>query len=663
MATLQQKAVESWDDDTDFADIHLSRNHIFTTSLSGVKTSVSSRHSVRSESNTGEDDWQVPLTTTDDHSLNKAISSAKEAGIPIPTNVPSSALLGGQIRRLGNGKKRAALPHTDDWGEDLDLPDGPVGTLKVKPRRPQPVTPSGDELDDFDDWAEGSLGVRFGGTRRGSNIRSSSASAMSPSLGSNLTLESEDEGLAGLVLPPGPLNFEAALKKRKAAEADDGTPVPAKRTPSQAAIHTPTPRHDDHDDHDDFFADIELDAGVVFDPKKRTLNRNVKPTWKSAKDVGALPKAQTTLTFTEKATTRIPRPVSATKTARLEPVFESGATNVTRPRRVEATTTSAQLLRSKRSMPALRSHQPTLNKAPSVPFLHGGHAHSNSYHVPPSSRPLQAHLRRDSDTGRPQSPTLRSHSRLSAGMSPETPTRARRDLAPAALAREAAAKRSVTRPARRRNFGDGTELDSFDDLPTSAAKESNSSRVREVNESVRANERVVQDDAAKKGMHWNSTLCRWEGNDNALAGFEAVRAVSPPRPALITNMAGTQGVQVVGGMVFDPQRMCWLKMRGAPSEAASPLGEQEEDDPFRGIDDLPDTTMGNAADGGVATVVAGAGASIDFPVGEEFDLGPDFIRRQREEEVAWRARTGPWMSARHEGHGEEYLWALRQITQ
>jgi len=39
------------------------------------------------------------------------------------------------------------------------------------------------------------------------------------------------------------------------------------------------------------------------------------------------------------------------------------------------------------------------------------------------------------------------------------------------LAREAAAKRQLTKPVRRRHFGDGFELDGFDDLPTSRDSE------------------------------------------------------------------------------------------------------------------------------------------------------------------------------------------------
>ena len=88
------------------------------------------------------------------------------------------------------------------------------------------------------------------------------------------------------------------------------------------------------------------------------------------------------------------------------------------------------------------------------------------------SRFAHYNSRRESDSARAQSPPLRPNSRLSHAFTPDTPTRQRRDLAPPTLAREAAAKRTLTRPSRRRNFGDGSELDTFDDLPTSAAKES-----------------------------------------------------------------------------------------------------------------------------------------------------------------------------------------------
>ncbi|KAI8587477.1 hypothetical protein BDZ88DRAFT_239131 [Geranomyces variabilis] len=56
-------------------------------------------------------------------------------------------------------------------------------------------------------------------------------------------------------------------------------------------------------------------------------------------------------------------------------------------------------------------------------------------------------------------------------------------------------------------------------------------------------------------MVYNPTLQKWEGNEDALLEFDRA---SPSRPALITNVGGYKLPQSVGGMVFDPVRMCWL---------------------------------------------------------------------------------------------------------
>lgn len=167
----------------------------------------------------------------------------------------------------------------------------------------------------------------------------------------------------------------------------------------------------------------------------------------------------------------------------------------------------------------------------------------------------------------------------------------------------------------------------------------------------------VQDDAVKKGMHWNAVMSRWEGNDSALQLFDTTPPPSPPRPALITNISGTKGVQVVGGMVFDPQRMCWLKMGANQDPMSASL--DDEDDPFRDIEDLQESKPTDNS-----TSASGRGlVGSEWLVGEEFDLGPEFIRRQREEEINWRQRIGGWFT---DGtllqRSEEYKWAIRDIA-
>ena len=177
-------------------------------------------------------------------------------------------------------------------------------------------------------------------------------------------------------------------------------------------------------------------------------------------------------------------------------------------------------------------------------------------------------------------------------------------------------------------------------------------------------------------MFYNPETYQWEGNDNALSSFD-VPASSPstvsvppfsvrekenatPRPALITNISTTKGVQVVGGMVFDPQNMCWLKLgpQSAQSEITDPLDGfnaiDDEDDVFKDIPDLDDNTADTAETGRVSEV------KDDWLVGEEFDVGPEFVRRQREEEDRWRKKCERWLGLGNRDR-EAWRWTIRGV--
>lgn len=88
-------------------------------------------------------------------------------------------------------------------------------------------------------------------------------------------------------------------------------------------------------------------------------------------------------------------------------------------------------------------------------------------------------------------------------------------------------------------------------------------------------------------MRWNPQTLRWEGNDQALRDFDSASA----RPALITHFTGSSvagspggnnapAARVVGNMVFDPVRMCWLSTLPP---------EEEEPDVFASLADDDDT--------------------------------------------------------------------------
>lgn len=131
-----------------------------------------------------------------------------------------------------------------------------------------------------------------------------------------------------------------------------------------------------------------------------------------------------------------------------------------------------------------------------------------------------------------------------------------------------------------------------------------------------------------------------------------------PRPMLIHNMGISKGVRRVGNMVFDPVQFCWLKVDHAPS---SRMGEpmetiEDEDDPFRDIPDLEDRDP-DATDGHVRV----SDMNDDWIVGEEFDVGPEFIRRQREEEERWRKKCEKWIGT-VERDTTTWKWAIRDLV-
>ncbi|CZS85021.1 unnamed protein product [Fusarium graminearum] len=765
-------------------------------------------------------------------------------------------------------KPAKAASTDDDFETDLELPSD--GKLKLSMRKEIPKTPA-NQSDDLD-WGEGSLGTRWGGTRRDTrSARNSAASALSPSISSSITAESEDETFDGLVLPPGPVNWTERLQQRRKSKSPNRISeepiVPPKKVPAEA-------------DKPDFLDGLDIGEGDVFDSSKLTLHKNVKV--KETRPASpARPKTALSLTFTNKPvnSTRIPRlnHHERTHSTSLEPVSESGGPIPQRTRRShsrmghsaqssiasmptptttspsrgmppppprrrevgtrtstnslrnEPTTTSAQLLKQKRSMPAIRasntparqsayrhdrppprseSNRPSSGIRPKtpterqrqgsmdspatvrkthLPFLPAGASQSQSQHVATKRSGFRRH---DSDTSI-GSIDLRPSSRTISRSTMRSPSPNHRHRATADTWER------LSKPKNKKNFGDGHELDGFDDLPTSRETETrylkqptssgpkvamrnklyqnvlpdrnlvnspshpaprpsftphfardtaasriaretalaqrvpsngpltplNSQRtthlssrsnltptiphhsnirsrkhkrpqqtkphlISNLNSGKESKSKFIENqitstpanqDSVVNGMFYNANTYRWEGNENALNVFEppvqtptqAVASTTTrekdsatPRPALITNISATKGVQVVGGMVFDPQNMCWLKLDN-PAQPSSETSDtmdgfdaldDDDEDVFKDIPDLEDNTVDDEG-------VQGRTSDIkdEWLVGEEFDVGPEFIRRQREEEDRWRRKCEKWIG-RGSRDREAWRWTIRELV-
>lgn len=180
-------------------------------------------------------------------------------------------------------------------------------------------------------------------------------------------------------------------------------------------------------------------------------------------------------------------------------------------------------------------------------------------------------------------------------------------------------------------------------------------------------------------MQYNPATYRWEGNENTVAGFDVLTRPKSPKaaPALIASMGTTKDAQVVGNMVFDPQRMCWMKLAPSSSSAGGSEGASatvvydESEDVFAGLEDLqdkPDSSSrhkrvlsGTANDMDVSDDQSGGDSSEEWPITEEFDVGPEFVKRQRAEEDRWRRKVAKWVTSERQRFGDGWRWSIRDL--
>ena len=97
----------------------------------------------------------------------------------------------------------------------------------------------------------------------------------------------------------------------------------------------------------------------------------------------------------------------------------------------------------------------------------------------------------------------------------------------------------------------------------------------------------------------------------------------------------------------------------------------DEEDVFKDVPDLEDKpsaispdkdTHGSSGRGKARKsggTEGGGGLKDDWLVGEEFDVGPEFVRRQREEEERWRRKVERWIGEERDKVEEDSSWRWR----
>lgn len=201
-------------------------------------------------------------------------------------------------------------------------------------------------------------------------------------------------------------------------------------------------------------------------------------------------------------------------------------------------------------------------------------------------------------------------------------------------------------------------------------------------------------------MKWNPTALRWEGNDQALREFDAVG--TSIRPALITHLTGSSigspvgsfanGARIVGNMIFDPARMCWIST--LPPDEDEPdvfadLADDEEDDGWetkggtiranQPTNTTESVTTSGASDAGSSNHIdppspprslrrrsscesssdRGSRASLVYDVDDNFlQMCRDAEARHKSELKGWKLKSGDVFNQ----SDRSYLWEIRALA-
>ncbi|KAJ5580913.1 hypothetical protein N7450_007214 [Penicillium hetheringtonii] len=440
----------------------------------------------------------------------------------IPRSPPKKAMGGSNTTSTFKDQEEA-----DDFDFDIELP--PNNQPLQLSHRKQHTGVSSPTLEEFDlEWSEGSIGVRVGGTTRdGRSAPSSSISIASPSVSSCLTGESEDDGLDGILFPEGPLDFTASLKRRQEMQAtEDFTKPEETQRLSQQSDADDFFSGIEVDSGKAFSSgklalnpNVKCKTEWPASPTRRPLNNSdlhqFNWVWIGIRIFAAgaplskFKRSQSRLGHSAQSSVSS-LPANGTPSTSPTPATSSRRLMAQRPSREPAPAATAatpgRTLRTKRSLPSIRglknaeSGQPSQrspshsdayirtsfgrpktpveratandgrpsSRRPQAPFIPAGASDRQSHHA--SVKSYRPSRRTNSDGSgdllSPQSTFSRlSRSTRSDGHRLSLGETSTDTISPSG-------KRTLTRPTKRRNFGDGTELESFDDLPTSQTTES-----------------------------------------------------------------------------------------------------------------------------------------------------------------------------------------------
>ncbi|KTW28108.1 hypothetical protein T552_01969 [Pneumocystis carinii B80] len=604
-------------------------------------------------------------------------------------------------------------PCDDIFESDFDIPNN-IDNFHIHYPHAKTHTlgiPHGSTLEsDNDDWGESSLGIRSAGAESIS-ARASVASSLSPSMNS-MTLSEDESILEGIELPSSALDLQKRFDICRQKKINE-------RTLKEAQFLK-----------EDFFADIEVDRDNFLDSSKNfNSNVNIVKHFMDNDKQNAQRQPQATIKLSSKSS-RIPQPVL--------PLPKMNKENISRPSYSEVRPLVQEKMMSKkpslmnfqeqednfhsmstkRSMPSLQSQYIS---PPQYNLQDNSRLKSNTYnihHNHPKTVLENGHLKAQSNNhsssnqvysrGSDEFPAMAN--RIPRYASPTNASLARgaiplnkfQKCTSDGIPRDHSPFRILACPQKPSNYGDGTELDAFDDLPTCSATEKKysekiykkeHSKLKEASDVLletyysKIPEMDRYKEESSKGIAHPAIVknsgFRPKTNIQLFPTKIKLKKKTKQMPTLIRNLNSSPIPKVVGQMKYNPQTRNWegneIELQKFDLYYTSPrpalishisdkkdvqiVGDmmfdpqkmcwikinpslEDENDPFEGIKDLANNDPYAFFESGNNSNSLSNSNYLDtqnFVVGEEFDVGPGFVRKQREEEENWKKNIQGWI--------------------
>lgn len=177
-------------------------------------------------------------------------------------------------------------------------------------------------------------------------------------------------------------------------------------------------------------------------------------------------------------------------------------------------------------------------------------------------------------------------------------------------------------------------------------------------------EKIYHNKLNNSKMRYNPETLRWEGNEMDLSRFDSIKLNKPKLISKNTAKPPKDKRHIVGNMLFDPEKLCWVSM-------------EAEDDPFQDIESLGEVrkvskplrtrpsskfARGPSTTSTIMTATTTSSYGETQEAEEEFDLSADKVEKWYHEDAKWMRKVKNWFPYAEEPVDYSFMYEIRRMV-